>query len=152
MAYNVQSAVAGKHDIAIDYDVSLNPSDQHQLPNMVKKLRRRLRLGKFTVLADKGYYSGEDLLKLKKFKVKAIISKQKPNNSKELIEEFYLEKFIYNAKTDTYICPVGQTLSSPNKKDAKRRNYFNKAACASCPHKEKCTAGKAGYRTVTRSQ
>jgi transposase len=36
VAYNVQSAVDGKHDLILDYHVSLNPSDQGQLSNMVK--------------------------------------------------------------------------------------------------------------------
>jgi len=152
VAYNIQSAVDGKHDIIVEYDVSLNPSDQHQLPNMIKKIKRNLKLGKYTVLADKGYYSGEDLLKLKKFKVKAIISKQKPSNPKDLSKEFHSERFTYNKETDTYICPKGQTFSSPNKRDAKRRNYFNKIACAGCRHKEECITGKANHRTVTRSQ
>jgi hypothetical protein len=156
MAYNVQSAVDGKHDIIIDYDVSLNPSDQHQLPNMVKKIKRNLKLGKYTALADKGYYSGEDLVKLKKFKVKAIISKQKPSYPKDLPAEFRSDKFTYDKGTDTYTCPEGQTLQAHSKKDAERRRFFNKAACAACPHNEKCinrkAGGKAQYRTVSRSQ
>lgn len=152
MAYNVQSAVDGKNDIIIEYDVSMNPSDQHQLSSMVKKVTRKLRLKKFTVLADKGYYNGTDLLKLKRLKVKAVVSKQKPSDSKELPAEFRSEKFMYNEKTDTYICPKAQELRPHNKKDAKRRNYFNKSACGSCAHAEECVTGNRRYRTVTRSQ
>jgi len=151
MAYNVQSAVDGKHDIIIEYDVSMNPSDQHQMSRMAKKVMRKLKFRRFIMLADKGYYNGDDLLKLKKFKIKAIVSKQKPSNRKDLPEEFHSDKFIYDEKTDTYICPMGQTLSSPNAKTAKRRAFTNKAACADCPHRDKCTTAKTGFRMVTRN-
>jgi len=152
MAYNVQSAVDGKHDIIVAFDVSMNPSDQHQLGPMVKRVQRTLKIKRFTVLADKGYYNGQDLRQVKRYKVTAIVARQKPSDSKELAEEFRSEKFTYHAETDTYTCPAGQNLSSRNKKTSKRRNFTNKAACASCPNKSKCIGGNAEHRTVTRSQ
>jgi len=152
MAYNVQSAVDGKHDIVVAYDVSMNPSDQHQLGPMVKRVQRALKIKRFTVLADKGYYNGKDLRQVKRYKVTAIVARQKPSDSKELAEEFRSEKFIYHAESDTYTCPAGQSLSSRNKKTSKRRNFTNKAACASCPNKSKCIGGNAEHRTVTRNQ
>jgi len=152
IAYNVQSAVDDKHDIIVEYDVLMNPSDQHQLSRMAKKVMRKLKLRRFTILADKGYYNGADLLKVKKLKVKAVVSKQKPSDSKKLSEEFHTDKFAYDAETDTYNCPAGQTLKSPNSKGAKRRNYFNKAACTACEQREKCATGSVKYRRVTRSQ
>jgi len=152
VAYNVQSAADGKHDIIVAYDVETNPSDHHQLGKMVKQVKRILKLRRFTVLADKGYYNGEDLQRVKKYKVTAIVARQKPTEIKGLPEQFRSEKFTYHEPTDIYICPMGHVLSTPNKKEAKRRNYFNKAACASCPHKDSCISGNAKHRTVTRSQ
>ena len=152
VAYNVQSTVDGKHDIIIDYSVSVNPSDQHQLGIMVKRAKRILKVRRFTVLADKGYYNGEDLLRVKKYKATAIVSKQKPSDAKSLPDKFKSENFIYDEPTDTYECPASQTLSSPTKKKSKRRNYFNKTACINCPHKTECISGNAKRRTITRSQ
>ena len=151
MAYNVQNAVDGKHDIIIEYDVSMNPADQHQLGNMVKKVKRKLKLRRFTALADKGYYNGSDLLKLKRNKVKAIVARQKPCDSKRLSAEFRSENFKYDSKTDTYTCPMGNELRTTNKNKDKRRHYYNKAACASCLHKSKCATGKSQFRRVTRN-
>jgi len=151
VAYNVQSAVDGKHSIVIDFDVSTNPSDQHHLGTMVKKLKKALRLRRFKVLADKGYYNGKDLLRVKKLKVIAIVAKQRPSNPKDLPEEFRSEHFKYDESTDTYTCPAGHILSTPSKKAAKIR-YLNKAACASCQHKAGCTRGKAKFRTITRGK
>ena len=41
------------------------PFGPYQLSNMVKKVQSRFKLKKFTVLADKGYYNGKDLEKVK---------------------------------------------------------------------------------------
>lgn len=152
MAYNVQSAVDAKNDLIIEYDVSLNPSDQNQLGKMVKKVKRRLKLKRFTVLADKGYYNGKDLLRVKKYKVKALVSRQKPSHPKDQPERFHSDKFSYDAVTDTYICPLGNTLYSHNKKTAKRRNFFHKKACIKCQYLNECTKGERPFRTITRSQ
>ena len=151
MAYNVQSAVDAKYDLIVEYDVSTNPSDQNQLGSMVKKVKRRFKLKRFTVVADKGYYNGEDLQRVKKYKVKAIVAKQKPSNPKEQPAEFHTERFIYDPESDTYTCPMGKILA-PHGQKSKRRNYFCKEACADCPHRNQCISGKRPYRTVTRGE
>jgi transposase len=152
MAYNVQSAVDAKHDLIIEYDVSLNPSDQHQLGNMVKKVKGRITKKHFIVLADKGYYNGADLLRVKRQKVQAIVSRQNPANPKGQPAKFHSDNFTYDLKTDSYACPTGQILHPHNKANAKRRNFFNKTACANCPHRQECTKGECQYRTITRSE
>ena len=151
VAYNVQSAADAKHSILVDFDVSTNPSDQHQLGNMVKKVKRVLKIKRFTALADKGYYNGKDLLRAKKQQVIAIVARQKPNDSKTIHKSYHTENFHYDESTNTYTCPQGHTLTTRNKKTAKRWNYSNKQACKDCPHQHECITGKAKFRTVTRS-
>ena len=150
-AYNVQTAVDGKNDIILDYDVSLNPSDQGHLGIMGKRLNRQ-GFKRFTALADKGYYNGSDLFKMKKFKIKAVVSKQKPSNPKNQPKQFNTDKFTYDEKTDTYLCPEGKTLHPHNTESAKRRGFYNKKACGSCPYASVCTSGENGYRTITRGE
>jgi transposase len=153
MAYNVQSAVDAENHLILDYEVSKNPSDQHQLGNMVKKIQRRFKLRKFTVLADKGYYNGKDLEKVKKLKVKAIVSRQKPSDPKDQPSKFHTDKFIYDSNKDVYTCPAGKTLYPHNKKNAERRNFFNKTACSSCPFLEQCSSGNGKkYRSIARTR
>jgi hypothetical protein len=152
MAYNVQSAVDAKHDLIVEFDVSLNPSDQNQLNSMVKKVKGGLKKKYFTVLADKGYYNGADLLRLKRQKVTAIVSRQNPSTPKGQPEKFHTDNFTYDPKTDSYTCPIGRILQAHNKKNAKRRNFFNKTACVDCPHLKECTKGDNLYRTITRSE
>jgi hypothetical protein len=152
VAYNAQSAVDAKHNIVVEYDVSTNPSDQNELGKMAKKVKRTLKLKGFTALADKGFYNGKDLLRTKKQKVLAIVARQNLSNPKGQPKAFHTENFQYNECTNTYTCPQGHTLSTRNKKSAKRRNYCNPSACKGCPHKSKCVRGNAEYRTAVRSQ
>ena len=151
MAYNVQSMVDGKHHLVVDYDVSMNPSDQGQLGNMAKRLIRQ-GFRRFTLLADKGYYNGMCLLKGKQYKIKAIVSRQAPSNPKDQPKEFHTDKFRYDRETDTYTCPAGETLHPRSKQTSKRRNFCNKTACGKCPHANSCTSGNCGFRTVTRGE
>lgn len=151
VAYNVQTAVDGKHNLIVDYDLTMNPADQGQMSIMTKRLIRQGHR-RFTLLADKGYYSGSELFKMKKFKIKAVAPRQKPSNPKDQQEGFHTAKFKYDTESDTYICPAGATLHPHNKKTAKRRNFYNKTACGKCPHKANCTRGKNGYRTIVRSE
>ena len=59
VCYNVQSAVDAKHCLAVEVNVTNNPSDHGQLSVMSKRVKKRLKIKRsFTVLADKGYYNG----------------------------------------------------------------------------------------------
>ena len=151
MSYNVQSVVDEKHHLIVDYDVSMNPSDQGQLGNMSKRL---IRLGyrRFTLLADKGYYNGKCLQKGKEYKIKAIVSRQAPSDPKGQPKEFHKDKFQYDRETDTYTCPAGETLRTRNTKTAQQRRFCNKTACGKCPHVNSCTTSKRGFRTVARGE
>lgn len=151
VAYNVQSAVDGENHIILDYDISLNPSDQGKLSYMAKRLKRQ-RYERFKLLADKGYYSGSELQKVKKFRIKAIVSRQDKSDPKGQPEQFHTDRFLYDSKSDTYSCPMGNTLHTHNKKTAERRSFYNKTACSACPHLSECASGSCGYRTVTRNK
>ncbi len=152
MAYNVQSAVDAKEHIILKYDVSQNPSDHHQLSGMVREVKKRFRLIHFTVLADKGYYNGEDLKKVKDQGVDAIVSKQKTSAPKNQPAAFHTERFLYDEAGDFYTCPAGEKLFSRNGKNVPRRIFFNEHACLHCPHLSECKSGERPYRTVSRGE
>lgn len=151
VCYNVQSAVDGKNDIIVNYDVSLNPADHGHLGIMVKMVRNTLGIKRFISLADKGYYNGRDLSRCKKYKITTIVPRQKTSNPKNQPKEFHTESFVYNENDDTYTCFYGETLHCHSKKTTERWKYFNKTACKSCPYREACASG-GKYRTVSRSK
>lgn len=122
MAYNVHSAADGKHDLLVDWDVSLNPSDQGQLSRMAKRLKR-LGYRHFTLLADRGYYNGEDLKKVKRYKIKAVVSRQRSVEPKKQPQWFRSGGFHYDAERDACLCPAGQTLY-PHKQEVGQTAQF----------------------------
>ena len=64
---------------------------------------------------------------------------------------FPRETFTYHPETDTFTCPVGQTLRRRNY-SKKRKHYEYKASakiCAQCELRKKCTRAKEG-RTLKR--
>jgi len=151
VAYNVQSTVDAKCHVIADFDVSLNPTDHGQLDNMSKRLIRQGYRG-FGMLADKGYYNGDDLEKCEKRKVKAIVARQASPGGKDQDRGFGLDRFSYDKTTDTYTCPQGQTLFAKSKTDTKRHRYFNKEACVRCPNQTKCTGKNSDFRIITRGE
>ncbi|MHB7979157.1 transposase [Clostridium sporogenes] len=63
--------------------------------------------------------------------------------------KYFSNKFRYNSKDNTYICPEGEILVCTTKKnDANQRKYINYDACSKCKNKCKYTTSKKG-RTIT---
>lgn len=151
MSYNVQSAVDGKHHIIVAYDVSLNPADHGQLSNMVRKVKK-LGYKRFKVLADKGYYNGADLRRVKRQRVTAIVPRQEASDPKDQPEAYHTDQFKYDPKTDSYTCPAGHILYAHSKKGSPRRKFFDKQACQNCQNRNDCGRDKRGYRTITRNE
>ena len=52
-----------------------------------------------------------------------------------------------------YICPHGSILARPKQRhpNRKRMEYYNKAACATCEHKDKCIP-RVKHRLITRKE
>lgn len=164
ISHNVQIAVDNKNHLVVAIDVTSNPADQTQLYKMSSKAVENLGLKEensynespekkdikeeenkeiLTVLADKGYYSGEELKKCIKDNIKTIVAKQKSGN-KTGEKEYLKEKFIYDKDKDIYICPNGEALSNISKSSSKEQVYKNLAACQKCKDKDKCTTSKKG--------
>jgi len=150
VSYNVQSAVDAKHCLAVEVNVTNNPSDHGQLSVMSKRVKKRLKIKRsFIVLADKGYYNGEDLFRCKKNKIVTIVARQKAGREAPN-KEFNADKFTYVEGKDCYICPLGQELKRTGTRAS--RVYQNKKACEKCAEKTKCTTGVAKRFSVSHYQ
>lgn len=149
VAYNMQTAVDSKNHIIVAVDTINNPADQGQLYEMSAKAKQILNVEEITVLADKGYYTGECLEKCEQNNITAIVSKQKSPSSTGN-EDYIVDNFKYDATNDHYICPQGEILCNVSKDDAKRKLYRSKA-CKTCTHKDNCTKNKRG-RQITHGK
>jgi transposase len=94
------------------------------------------------VIADKGHHSGENLAGLIERALVPLISS--PNRERGR-PGFRREDFIYDAETDTFICPVGMLLRRRKGDERVSRHYQARGSdCRCCPHFGVCTTSKTG--------
>ena len=62
VGYNVQSAVDTKNHLILAHEVTNIGNDRAQPSNMAKQAKTILEVEKLDVLADRGYYSGREIL------------------------------------------------------------------------------------------
>lgn len=146
VSHNVQIAVDGKHSLVVDFDVTSNVTDHGYLSIMAENVMEILDVESIEVLADKGYYAADDLVRCEEIGATPYVPKQKITNSKG----FSAEEFHYNESDDSYTCPAGQTLYPGRLRDkGKYRTYKNARACRTCELRDQCTSSWNG-RTVIR--
>lgn len=152
VCYNVQTAVDSKHSLVVDCEVISNPTDHGQLSEMGKRAKEIMGSETLHVLADKGYYSTEDLIKCEKENLTTYVAKQAITGGVK-DPDFRANNFKYDAEKDVYICPAGNELFPGRiRKDTKieYRDYKNNRACQKCEMKKRCTKNPKG-RTISRN-
>lgn len=146
VAYNMQIAVDAENHLIAAVDVTNNPADQGQLYQMASQAKQELDATVLTVLADKGYYTGECLKQCEQSHITTIVSKQNPPSTTGN-PAYTLDKFKYDKNNDWYICPQGKSLYNVSREDAKDQLYRSKA-CKTCVHKDECTKNKRGRQII----
>lgn len=146
VCYNVQTAVDDKHKLIIHHEVTNAPTDQGNLVPMSTTAKQVLGAETREVLADKGYYSGEEIKKCEDQGIVTYIPKAQVS-SKLKKELFTKDEFRYDAVTDPERCPAGEQLThrctTTERKQVKMR-YYGTAACKRCNLRSHCTKRKRG--------
>jgi transposase len=150
VAYNVQIAVDGKYKLIAVAEVTNQVTDQAQLSPMATQAKATLEVEALTVLADRGYYDGEEVKQCLESGITPNIAK--PITSVNQKRGLYTKQdFRYDPERDVYHCPAGQELEF--RFDAvelgRHIRYYRTAACKNCPLKDKCTTNRDGRR-ITR--
>jgi hypothetical protein len=148
VGYNVQVAVDTAHHLIITHEVTNVGSDPH-LARMAKLTKATLEATNLDVIADRGYFNGEEILACDQAGI--IVTLPKPMTSNAKAEgRFGKQDFRYLTEEDVYICPARERLAyhyiTEENGLALRRYWTN--ACQSCAIKAQCTTGKE--RRVTR--
>ena len=147
VAYNVQSAVDGKHKLIASYNVTNEGNDLNQLYPMASAAQSALAVDALTVVADTGYQNGEHGADCEAAGITAVVPKPKPVNPKGNF--FDKSQFTYEAEQDQYRCPAGEVLKV-YKRDRKKKVYhYSTRACEGCALKSQCTPSRR--RTVNRT-
>lgn len=143
VGYNVQSAVDSKHHLIIEHEVTNAGHDRSQLANMAMKSKALLEVEELAVVADRGYYSGEEIKSCDDAGITTYLPK--PQTSGNQAKGYYGKRdFIYHAKEDEYECPAGERAiyrSSREESGKIIRRYWS-SSCIQCSIKKKCTSGK----------
>jgi hypothetical protein len=144
VCYNVQTVVDSKHHLIVDFEVINCSDDKGNLHSMAEKSKEVMETETLTLLADKGYYDGQDIAACEADGVTVLVAKPKAGGAvKE--EEFKRERFVYDKESDSYMCPCQNRLKYM--RDQKHNNgkqyriYANYSACGKCPKKAECTKG-----------
>ncbi len=149
VGYNVQAAVETNHHLIVAHDVVQTGSDRAQLAPMAAKAKAALGVDKLDVVADRGYFSAEQILECAEVDVTPTLPKpQTSSNRKKGM--FVKPDFRYVADGDVYICPAGETLTwrYVTEEGGLVLSRYWTNACGDCALKRQCTTGSE--RRITR--
>lgn len=107
VGYNVQTAVESQHHLIVAHEVTNDCSDRSHLVSMANQARDATGQPNPTVLADRGYYKGEEIFECERQGITALVPKPLTSNSKAA-GRFDKRDFIYIAEHDEYRCPSGE--------------------------------------------
>ncbi len=150
IGYNVQAAVDSKHSLIIATEVTQTTSDLNALGKMALAAQEALGTEQLSVVADKGYYNGKEVLFCQEIGVTAYIAKPLTSANTKL-GLYGKERFHYDKEKDCYYCPVGETLTYRFSSNELGRaiSYYRTSACKACALKARCTRNQ-GNRSITR--
>jgi len=149
VGYNVQVAVDTDHHLIIAHEVTNTGSDRAQLANIASRAKDALGVDKLEAVADRGYYSGVEILACDKAGIAVTLPKPMTSGL-EARGRFGKQDFVYLGDEDVYRCPAGEKLSYhyTNEEDGQRLRRYWTNACRDCALKAHCTTGKE--RRITR--
>lgn len=142
VGYNVQMAADTKHHLIVAHDVTNVGHDRSELWPMAKQAREAVGKEKLEVIADRGYFSGTEILACEQAGIKTLVPKPMTSNSRAE-GRFSKLDFIYIAKDDEYLCPAGERLRRHQTRleDGLNISVYWTYICPQCPLKTQCTTG-----------
>ena len=150
VGYNVQAAVDAMHHLIVAHEVTNVGYDRNQLANMGAQARAEMGVDNLDVLADRGYFSGKEVLACEPLGVTPYVPKPLTSGAKA-DGRFGKQDFVYIPEQDIYRCPAGEVLArrmTTVEKGQTLHRYWNLSSCRTCPLKAQCTPSKE--RRVTR--
>ena len=143
VGYNIQAAVDTTHHLIVAHQVTNIGSDRAQLAPIGRQAQEATGRTELTVLADRGYYSGRQVLE--STQTGMILYVPKPLTSGAKAESrFGKQDFVYLPKEDVYRCAAGKRLTwrfNSIENEMTLRSYWTDG-CLSCAIKSDCTTGR----------
>jgi transposase len=149
VGYNVQVAVDTDHHLIVTHEVTNVGSDRAQLARVAKETKAALQTDTLEAVADRGYFSGEEILACDQAGI--TVTLPKPVTSGIMAKGRYgKQDFVYLPDADVYRCPAGERLKYyyTNVENGLRLRRYWTNACRTCALKSRCTTGV--QRRITR--
>jgi hypothetical protein len=133
VGYNVQTAVDDKHHLIIAHEVTNVGNDRAQLSNMANQAREEIEAESLSVVADRGYYKGLEIVACEQAGITTCVPKPLTSSSKAE-GRFGKQDFIYVAASYEYRCPAGQLLTKRHStvEDGMLLHCYWFSGCRSC--------------------
>ena len=143
VGYNVQAAVDAQHHLIIAHEVTNVGNDRAQLSKMAQQARDASGQDALTVIADRGYFKGEEILACEQAGATPLVPKPLTSGAKAE-GRFGKQDFVYIPEDDVYRCPAGELLTwrFDRVEDGQLLRHYWTTACQGCAIKAQCTTGK----------
>lgn len=143
VGYNVQTVVDTDHHLIVAHEVTNIVSDKLLLTHMTKQGQAAIGRADIKVFADRGYFSGDEIIAAEKLGAITYVPKPYTSGSRAA-GRFGKHDFMYQPDDNTYQCPAGQkmTLRFTTEEKGKEMHVYWPDGCEVCPIKTKCTTGK----------
>ena len=130
VGYNVQVAVDTEHHLIVTHEVTNSGSDRAQLANMAKQAKAVLKTETLEAVADRGYFSGPEILACHEAGITVTLPKPQTSSAKA-DGRFGKQDFVYLPEEDAYRCPAGEQLPYrfTSEEDGKRMRRYWTTAC-----------------------
>jgi hypothetical protein len=143
VGYNVQTAVDAEHHLIVAHEVTNVGNDRAQLARMAGEAKAAMGVEALEVLADRGYFSGQEVRACEPLGVTPLVPKPLTSGAKAR-GRFGKQDFIYRPDEDIYRCPAGESLTRrfTALEDGMNIHIYWTSSCAGCPLKGQCASGK----------
>ena len=121
------------HHLIIAHEVTNTGSDRAQLANIASQAKEVLGVDKLEAVADRGYYSGEEINACDKAGIAVTLPKPMTSGL-EARGSFGKQDFVYLGDEDAYRCPAGEKLTyhSTNEESGQQLRRYWTNACRNC--------------------
>lgn len=149
VGYNVQTSVDDQHHLIVAHEVTMEGHDRAALASMTEQGKDATGLATPVVYADRGYYSGEQILAVHNSGAVPMVPRVRTSGARKQ-GRFDKRDFIYIPEDDEFECPAGERAiyrfeSIENGSEIKK--YWS-SACVGCSIKNQCTPSI--YRRISR--
>jgi len=163
-SYNVQLSTEASHRIIVGAGVTQSGSDYGQLIAAVARVEANLRKKPAQVVVDGGFTTRENIMSMAEQGIDFVGSLAEVNpgiagqkRKRGVTEEFYTDKFVYDAQQDIFRCPAGEVLRHKGRDFRLGVTFHQYRApterCRTCAFQSKCCPGNEHHgRSVIRTE